>query len=227
MRRGLLAAVIFGLAGTAVLAGLGVWQLQRLGWKETLIARLEGRLAAEPVALPAAPDPARDNFLRVAVEGEVGAEAVYLLTTERPWGAGFRLIAPLATGEAGRTVTVDLGYIPEAMKGEGLAAGQAARVTGALYWPEGGDPFTPEPDRAANIWFARDPEAMAGALGAEPLLIVADAHDLGQWPKPLRLGVNLRNDHLGYAITWFSLAAIWAVMSLLLARRERGRPPVR
>ncbi len=55
---------------------------------------------------------------------------------------------------------------------------------------------------------------------------MADSHDLGEWPKPMRLGVNLRNDHLGYAITWFSLAAIWAVMSALLARRERRRPAV-
>jgi len=53
--------------------------------------------------------------------------------------------------------------------------------------------------------------------------VVADSHDLGEWPKPMRLGVNLRNDHLGYAITWFSLAAIWAVMSVLLARREHRR----
>ncbi|HUF88292.1 MAG TPA: SURF1 family protein [Thermohalobaculum sp.] len=223
MRRRVLAAAIFGLAGTAVLAGLGVWQLERLAWKEALIARLESRLSAEPVPLPAAPDPERDNFLRVAVEGRVGDEALYLLTSERPFGPGFRVIAPLASGGAGRTVLVDLGYIPEAMKGAGVAAGAAARVTGALYWPEARDSFTPEPDRAANIWFARDPQAMAAALGAEPLLIVADAHDLGAWPKPLRLGVNLRNDHLGYAVTWFAMAAIWAAMSLGLARGEARR----
>ncbi len=64
---------------------------------------------------------------------------------------------------------------------------------------------------------------MAEALGTEPALIVADDHDLGAWPKPRRLGVNLRNDHLGYAVTWFSLAVVWAVMSGLLARRERRR----
>lgn len=223
MRRRALAAAIFGLVGTGVLAGLGVWQLQRLEWKEGLIARLETRLAAEPAALPAAPDPERDNFLRVAVAGEVGAEAAWLLTSERPWGPGFRVIAPLIL-DGGRRVLVDLGYVPERMKGAALPAGARVEATGALYWPEGYDPFTPEPDPAEDIWFARDPEAMARALGAEPVLVVADAHDLGAWPRPMRLGMNLRNDHLGYAITWFSLAVIWAVMSALLARRERRQP---
>lgn len=212
----------FGLAGTAVLIGLGVWQLQRLEWKEGLIARLEARLAAEPVPLPADPIAAADNFLRVTAAGTLGDSAAWLLTTERPWGPGFRVIAPL-TVEGGRTVLADLGYVPETMKGRALPPGAQAELIGALYWPERRDPFTPEPDRAAGIWFARDPAAMAEALGAEPVLIVADWHNLGEWPKPLRLGVNLRIDHLGYAITWFSLAAIWAVMSLLLSRRERRR----
>lgn len=221
MRLGFIGAVLFGLVGTAVLAGLGLWQLERLEWKQGLIAELDARLAAEPVALPAAPDPEEDNFLRVAVAGETGAEALYVLTSERPWGAGFRVIAPLDLAGEDRSVLVDLGYIPERLKGEAVADGKTAEVTGALFWPREADSFTPPPDRAENIWFARDPAEMAGALGTAPLLVVADAHDLGEWPKPRRLGVNLRNDHLGYAITWFSLAAIWAVMSLALARRER------
>ena len=105
-------------------------------------------------------------------------------------------------------------------------------VIGALYWPDETDGFTPAPDREANIWFARDLGPMAAALGTEPLLIIAERHSGspgeslggGDWPRPLRLGVNLANDHLQYAITWFSLALIWAVMSALLVRRERERP---
>lgn len=224
MKPRFLAAVLFGLAGTVLLVGLGLWQIQRLGEKEALIAELEATLSAGPVPLPAAPDPGRDAFLRVAVEGRIGARALHVLTTERPWGPGFRVIAPLTLEGSDRTVLVDLGYIPEAMKTEEVAAGRAARVTGALFWPRVRDSFTPPPDREANIWFARDPEAMAEALGAEPVLVVADAHDLGKWPKPVRLGADLPNDHLGYAVTWFSLALIWAVMGALLARRELGRP---
>ena len=223
MRPRVVAPLIFGLVGTAVLIGLGVWQLQRLEWKEGVIARLEARLAAEPVALPPEPDPVRDDFLRVGVEGRLGEQALYVLTSRRGLGPGYRVIAPLDTG-AGRRILVDLGFIPEEMKGGGYpGSGGRARVTGTLYWPDEVDSFTPEPDRAENLWFVRDLGPMADALGTEPLLIVAEAHDLGEWPMPLRLGLAIPNNHLEYAITWFSLALIWAVMSVLLVRRERGR----
>lgn len=221
MRRGVLAAVVFGLVGTGVLVGLGVWQLQRLAWKQALIARLEERLAAEPVPLPIRPDPATDAFLRVAADGIVGGPEVHLLTSLRRSGPGFRVIAPLATS-GGRMVLVDLGYIPEADKNAARPPA-TGMVTGALYWPEETDGFTPAPDLGANIWFARDVPAMAAALGTEPLLIVAESHPFGSLPRPLRLGVNLPNDHLQYAITWFALALVWAVMSAMLVRREARR----
>ena len=219
MRFGVLSAIVFGVAGVAVLCGRGVWQLQRLGWKEGLIAQLEERLAADPVALPTVPDPERDEFLRVRVTGRVGVPMLHLLTSLKPWGPGYRVIAPFATSE-GRRILVDLGYIRDERKDRGDMPAGEVTVVGALYWPDETDGFTPEPDRAANIWFARDLSAMAAALEAEPVMVIAESHGGGDWPKPQRLGVNLPNDHLQYAITWFSLALIWAVMSVLLVRRE-------
>ncbi len=230
MRSGVAAAIIFGLVGTAVLIGLGAWQVERLARKEVLIARLEQRLAADPVALPVSPDPARDGFLRVRVTGRIGGGELHVLTSLIPYGPGFRVIVPL-TDASGRVVLADLGYVPEAAKDAGYRPAGPVEVVGALYWPDEADGFTPAPDREANIWFARDLAPMAEALGTEPLLIAAESYGGtpgdslggGDWPRPLRLGVNLTNDHLQYAITWFSLALIWAVMSALLVRRERER----
>jgi surfeit locus 1 family protein len=227
MRRGVFAAIIFGVAGVAVLTGLGAWQLKRLASKEALIARLEQRLAADPVALPSAPDPVRDAFLRVRVTGRIGGRELHVLTSLIPYGPGFRVIVPL-TGASGRVVLADLGYMPEAMKDAGTRPAGPVEVVGALYWPDETDGFTPVPDREANIWFARDLGPMAEALGTEPVLIIAEQHGGslvgGEWPRPLRLGVSLANNHLQYAITWFSLALVWAVMSAMLVRRERERP---
>jgi len=230
VRSGVAAAIIFGLVGTAVLIGLGAWQVERLARKEALIARLEQRLAADPVALPVSPDPARDAFLRVRVTGRIGGGELHVLTSLIPYGPGFRVIVPL-TDASGRVVLTDLGYVPEAAKDAGYRPAGPVEVVGALYWPDEADGFTPAPDREANIWFARDLAPMAEALGTEPLLIAAESYGGtpgdslggGDWPRPLRLGVNLTNDHLQYAITWFSLALIWAVMSALLVRRERER----
>ncbi len=223
MRSGVAGAIIFGVAGVAVLIGLGAWQVKRLAWKEALIARLEQRLAADPVALPSAPDPVRDAFLRVRVSGRIGGRELHVLTSLIPYGPGFRVIVPLTAATTGRVVLADLGYVPEAAKDAAARPAGPVEVVGALYWPDETDGFTPAPDRAANIWFARDLAPMAEALGTEPLLIVAEQHGGGEWPKPLRLGVSLVNNHLQYAITWFLLALAWEVMSALLVQRERDR----
>jgi surfeit locus 1 family protein len=224
VRSGVVAAVIFGVAGVALLIGLGAWQVKRLAWKEALIARLEKRLAAAPVALPTRPDPTLDAFLRVRVTGRIGGAELHVLTSLIPYGPGFRVIVPL-TADSGRVVMADLGYVPEALKDAGARPAGPVEVVGALYWPDETDGFTPAPDRAANIWFARDLGPMAETLGAEPLLIIAESGSPGggEWPKPLRLGVSLANNHLQYAITWFALALVWAVMSALLVRKERRR----
>lgn len=223
MNKRAIAVIVFGAAGVAVLVALGVWQLQRLEWKSGIIANLEERFAAAPVAIPEAPAPGSDGFLRVAVEGAVGEGEVHVLTSLKPEGPGYRVIVPIEMDD-GRQVMADLGYVPERLKAS-AARPLPARIelVGALYWPEETDGFTPDPDIDRNIWFARDLAPMARSLGTEPILVIAESHDAGDWPRPRRLGVNLPNDHLQYALTWFSLAAIWAVMSAALLRRERRR----
>ena len=215
--------LVIGLVGTGILVALGIWQVQRLAWKEALIARLEARLEAEPVPLPEAPDPARDRFLRVRLEGRLAAGAAYVLTTRRPHGPGYKAVAPLELAD-GRRVLVDLGYLPEAERGAALPEpGTRIEGTGALFWPEQAS-STPAPDRERSIFFSRHVPPLAEALGTEPVLAVAGQHDLpAPWPEPRRLGVDLPNNHRNYAITWFSLAVVWAVMSGLWARRRLGR----
>ena len=102
-------------------------------------------------------------------------------------------------------------------------------VTGNLHWPQEIDSFTPEPDLEANIWFARDLPAMAETLNSEPLLIVARTTSLPDGPvMPLPVDTaGIPNDHLQYAITWFSLALIWVAMTAVFALRGTRRRPER
>jgi surfeit locus 1 family protein len=98
-----------------------------------------------------------------------------------------------------------------------------ARVVGTLHWPDETDSFTPPPDAARDIWFARDVPAMAAKLQTEPVLIVT-REATGDGITPLPVGTQgIPNNHLNYAVTWFSLAAVWAGMTLLLLWRIRRR----
>jgi surfeit locus 1 family protein len=225
MTRRIWQALVFGLGGTAILVSLGVWQVQRLTWKEGLIAELEAKLAEAPVALPETPTELRDEYTRVRVGGRFGPEELHVITSARPWGPGFRVIAPFET-EDGRRVLVDRGYVPDEAKDAPRSPGEAT-VTGALLWPDETGFDTPEPDLGANIWFARDAAAMAEALGTAPVMIVAeDGAAEGEFPAARPVTVNLRNDHLQYAVTWFSLAVIWLVMTAVVLVRLRRRGTV-
>jgi surfeit locus 1 family protein len=223
MLRRMILPLVFGIAGTVVLAGLGLWQLERLAWKEGILSEIEGRISAEPVPLPAVPDPVRDRYLPVAVSGVFDGEELRILASSRDTGAAYRMVSAFDTPD-GRRVMVDRGLLPVETE-ENPLAGQGATVTGNLHWPDEVDSYTPAPDLDGNIWFARDVPAMATALGAEPVLIVArviDGPELAAQPLAVDTG-HIPNNHLGYAVQWFGLAAVWAGMTLFLLWRIRRR----
>lgn len=208
----LIAPLVIGLLGTAILVSLGAWQMQRLEWKRGIIDRIEARLEAGPVALPDPPNPENDQYRRVALEGALLPGELHVYTSAPPWGVGYRVVAPFETVE-GRRILVDLGFVPIAEKDVTREA-RPLDVEGSLLWPEETDRFTSPPDLEANIWFARDVTLMAEALGTEPLMVVLARSSVPLGPVAMPVTVNLRNEHLGYAVTWFGLAIVWAGMTL-------------
>ncbi len=216
--RKFLAPLVIGLGGVAILITLGLWQVQRLGWKEALIAEFEAKRTASPGALPAVADEA-DAYLPVRVHGTFQPGEVHVLTSAKPGGPGFRIIAPFRSVD-GRRVMVDRGYVPETQKTDNRPLNTVI-VEGHLLWPKETDSFTPEADETKNMWFARDVALMADALEAEPLLVVASRPTGPGSPRPLPATANFANNHLQYAITWFSLAVVWAGMSLYWVLRLR------
>ena len=222
MKRRMILPFLFGLAGLAVLMSLGIWQVQRLVWKQAVIAEISARIGAGPVALPATPDREADRYLPVRAEGVLTGQDLVVLASLKQIGPLYRLISVLDTG--GRRVLVDRGYVRVADRPKVAAVGPYA-VTGNLHWPQEVDGFTPQPDRAQAMWFARDVDAMAAELGTEPLLIVARQStdpDPGVTPLPVSPS-GIPNDHLQYAITWFSLALVWLGMTAYLLWRIRQR----
>ncbi len=225
---------IFTAISLAILISLGMWQLQRKTWKEGLIATLEAQMAAS--SAPLAPssqwsDMTRDNseFRRVTLRVDFVAEAkpVYLYTGASALRAdvkqpGYFVFVPAKLPDGG-TVVVNRGYVPVDRKTEPEAG--AIEITGYVRWPETPGLFVAEHDAAGDIWFVRDPAAMAKLRGwgaVAPFYIDQQAPvPPGGYPKPGPLTVRLKNDHLGYAVTWFGLAASLVAVFLGWAIRER------
>lgn len=219
-----LAPLLIGIAGTAVLVTLGSWQLQRLSWKQDMLARIEARIEAPAVALPARPDADRDQYLAVEIEGESSGPEVRVLVSRRETGPGYRILTRFDTTD-GRAILLDRGFVPERQRDAARAPAQG-RITGNLLWPNEVDQgFTPEPDRARNIWFARDLGALAAELGTAPLLVVQSGPEgVASAPRPWPVDTaSIPDNHLQYAVTWFSLAVFWMGMTLYWLWRIRRR----
>jgi surfeit locus 1 family protein len=218
------APMIASLVALSILLALGFWQIGRKVWKEDLIAAVEQRAYGEPAAIPAERDwplwaPARDEFRRVAVEGTFRPATEFLvggLTEIRrgQTGQGFFVFAPLTLAD-GSTVMVNRGFVPTELRdpsarAEGQPSGRVT-VTGLLRHPETRSTFVPANDPAARRWYSRDLVEMARSAGLDrvaPFYIDADATpNPGGWPLGGRTRLTLPNNHLGYALTWFGLAA--------------------
>lgn len=223
MTRRMIFPIILGVTGIAILLSLGTWQVKRMNWKNTILAQIEAQIIADPVALPAKPNPEFDNRLSVRVKALIGFDEAHVLYSTKRSGPGFLVITPALTKPDGRRVLIDMGYIPEAQKST-VRKPQEVTIIGNILWPNEVDSYTPDPNMSKNIWFARDADKLAHHFGTESFLIVArtiEVGDYGTTPQPI--GLNIPNDHFEYAITWFSLALVWFGMTLYLLYRIKHK----
>ncbi len=224
MFRKLFFPALFGVVGVAVLLALGVWQVERLTWKQGILTALEARLAAEPVALPAEPRFEADNYRAVTLAGQPTGRELHVLSSGTSAGTGFRVISQFRTRD-GRLILLDQGVMPIEAK-ETAPATDPVEITGNLIWPDDSADTSPPPDETARIWFARDVPAMAAALQTEPVMVALRTTSHPD-PRVSLVPVDtsgIRNDHLEYAITWFLLALVWAAMSgYLIVRTIRQK----
>jgi len=218
MNKRMIAPVIFGIVGIAILVSLGNWQVRRLIWKEGVLAQMDAQLSGPAQALPEKPDRERDLYLHVNVSGVMDEGAVHVLSSSPETGPGYRIIVPF-TLDSGRRILVDRGLVPEGQKTVQLPLEDGV-LDGNLLWMQ--DPPSFPPDLGKNIWFNRDTEALAEALNTEPILLVLRKTSQPGAPFPVAVGLNVPNSHLGYAITWYGFALVWLVMTLyLLVRIKR------
>jgi surfeit locus 1 family protein len=213
-----------------VLVGLGTWQLQRKTWKEGLIATLNAQLAVPPMALPlraawASLDQQNNEYRRVTltVAFDNTKEAFVFAATSafRPdvSSPGYWVFTPGRLADGG-IVMINRGFVPESRQDpksrpEGQITGPL-QIVGAMRWPDARHWFTPSDEPAHNLWFSRDPQTIAAAKDIAPVAPFYVEQESpappGGWPQPGKLVVELPDNHLQYALTWYGLAIVLAVI---------------
>ncbi|MBY0135364.1 SURF1 family protein [Paracoccus yeei] len=214
--------LILGVLGCAILISLGVWQLHRLAWKESMLADIQRSIEGAPVPLPAAVDPSM-KYLPVTVSGTTTGQEIDVLSGTRESGGGYQIVSALVTDD-GRRILLDRGFVDQDHKRDPRPPVRLD-VVGNLHWPQEKGSATPAPNLDQNIWFARDVPAMAKALGTEPVLVVAaEVRGDAQGVEPIPVAIEgIPNNHLSYAVQWFMIAAVWAGMTVALIWRIRQR----
>ena len=232
---------VFTVPAVLVMLGLCVWQIQRMGWKDALIDRLHTNMVQPPLdATAVATDPAAAEYRKVRLVGTfLHDKELHLLARSMNRNVGLHVVTPLRL-ESGEVVLFNRGWVPESRKdparrGEGQLAG-IVTVEGIVRLTEADlkNWLVPDNQPDRNVWLTVDVAAMrraaglpeAPALKADRWWVAADATaNPGGFPIGGQTRVNLPNDHLQYAITWF-LLAITLVVVYVVYHWRRQRPAV-
>jgi len=221
-------ATVFAVPTLLILLGLGTWQLERLQWKEALIAERQAGFAASPTPLPA-DDAAAQELLwrRVSVTGSFRHDQeIYLAARSMRGNVGYHVLTPFDRTD-GKTVLVNRGWVSNekkepAARAEGQLPGTItvegiATPGGQRNW------LTPENDAAKNVWLWTDIPAMSQHLGRplQPVVVEAVAMpNPGGFPIGGQTRITMPNDHLQYALTWYMIAAGLIGIYIVYHRRK-------
>jgi surfeit locus 1 family protein len=234
--RQLLWPTLFTLVAGALLIGLGIWQLHRLAWKEGLLAEIAARADATPSDLPPVADwaglkPLDYDYRHVKLTGRyLYQDTVILFSPAGPkhTGPGYLFLTPLRLA-SGAYVIVNRGFVPAElapkMRSEAGADTDVA-VTGLMRPPEPRGLFTPADHPEKGEYFTSDPTLIGTHFKLAPVApftIDADvAPGSAAWPIGGTTVRDIPNNHFGYALTWFGLAAgLAGVFAAFVARKYR------
>ena len=227
--RRLLVPAVMTAAILALACGLGFWQLQRLAWKTALLADIDRAEASPAISLPALATPADPPvFAKVRVEGHWLADRYALYgadVADTPAGPkmGARLIMALQRDGGAVPVLVDRGWVPTDRAAGIATSGGGASVEGYVRLPDRAGLFVPSDDPAQHRFYTLDPATIGPSLGlariAPFVLVALGPVSAGVYPVPAQRLPRPPNDHLSYAITWFSLGLVLVVIFLIYARK--------
>jgi surfeit locus 1 family protein len=213
------------------LLALGGWQVQRYSWKTDLINKLQARSESAAIALPVKPDALEDiEFQHVRVAGTLlHQHEFYLFGRSLRGSPGLHVVTPLKRADGEGYVLVDRGWVPfEKREPAARTAGQVegvVEIEGIVRLARGPGTFTPDNDVKGNNWFFIEPGPMAVIAGLDALpdfYVLSGVKDTpGGFPVARQWRVDVRNNHIEYAITWFLMALALIVIYVVYHRQRR------
>jgi surfeit locus 1 family protein len=226
-RAALVSLTLVGLGLCAGLIALGNWQLDRRTWKLDLIARVEQRAHATPVAAPGPEQWAQvsaqhDEYRRVRLAGTFLHDRETLVQASTALGSGYWVLTPLKTAD-GPVVLINRGFVGPQRRDRASrgASGAPVTVIGLLRLTEPGGTLLRRNDPAHERWYSRDVSAISaarGLTGCAPFFVDAEAATAPQdeaGGQAVPVGgltvIAFHNNHLVYAVTWYALALMVAV----------------
>ncbi|WP_062223242.1 SURF1 family protein [Aureimonas sp. D3] len=228
--------LLLSLPLIALLVGLGVWQVERRAWKLDLIAKVEARVHAPasdapPKAQWAEVNASNDEYRHVSLTGTFLNDKETLVQALTDLGGGFWVLTPLQAADGSITL-VNRGFVPQEKRDASTRpAGQITgeeTVEGLLRMSEPGGGLLRANDPATDRWYSRDVAAIAarrGLVNVAPYFVDADATpNPGGYPVGGLTVVRFNNNHLVYALTWFSLAIMLAGATISALRHDRNKP---
>ncbi len=195
---------IFVFLFITIFCSLGTWQLYRLQWKQNLINQIDNGLKSEPIKY--SPN-IKKNYQRVKVIGNYTLDKqIYLYSLNDKGEPGFDVITPFETFDK-ENVLINRGWIKKELKNNLPAISERSRITGILRLANKKNFFTPENDLKKNIWFYINFSEVENITGKKfnKYIIYLENKKISI-PKPKKITVDLPNNHLKYAITWYSIS---------------------
>jgi surfeit locus 1 family protein len=202
--KNLLLFKIFVFLFITLFCTLGTWQLYRLQWKQDVINQISEGLKSTPIKYS---QDIRKNYQKVTLVGEYDFKSqIYLYSLNDKGQPGFDVVTPFETTKK-ENVLVNRGWIKKELKNHSDINILSNNVTGMLRQANRKNFFTPDNDINKNIWFSVNLEDVQKITGKKfnEFIVYLDDKNINV-PKPKKITVDLPNNHLKYAITWYSIS---------------------
>jgi len=196
---------IFVLVIVTLFCALGTWQLVRLQWKNTLINQISEGLKSTPIKYS---NKVKANYQRVKIEGKYNfGKQIYLYSLNNKGQPGYDVITPFESLTS-ENVLVNRGWIKSNLKNNDIINGTIDnKIQGLILKNVKPNIFKPENDVETNIWFSINLEQVQEVTGKNFNNYILYLEDKKiNIPKPKKITIDLPNNHLKYAFTWYSIS---------------------